>query len=68
MAAGINKNERPGIPMNRAMKADVTIHSAPLIEVHWTEDPFVHFKNYDVENNRVSSEFKFKLSQIGWKK
>jgi alkaline phosphatase D len=67
MAAGINKNERPGIPMNRAMKADITIHSAPLIEVHWNDDPFIHFKNYDVENDRVSSELKFKLSEIGWK-
>ena len=68
MAAGINKNERPGIPMNRAMKADVTIHSAPLIEVHWTSDPYIHFKNYDVEKDKVSSEFKFTLSEIGWKK
>lgn len=68
MAAGINKNERPGVPMNRAMKADITIHSAPLIEVHWTQDPYIHFKNYDVLGNRLSSEFQFKLSQIGWKK
>lgn len=67
MAAGINKNERPGIPMNRAMKADITIHSAPLIEVHWTPEPHIDFKNYDVENDKVSSEFKFKLSEIGWK-
>ena len=68
MAAGINKNEVPGIATNRAMKADKTIHSAPLIEVHWTSDPYIHFKNYDVENDRVSSEFKFNLNQIGWKK
>lgn len=67
MAAGINKNEVPGIATNRAMKADNTIHSAPLIEVHWTNEPYIHFKNYDVENNRVSSEFKFKLGDIGWK-
>lgn len=67
MAAGINKTERPGIPMNRVMKADRTVHSAPLIEVHWTDAPYIHFKNYDVLNNRVSSEYKFKLSQIGWK-
>lgn len=68
MAAGINKNERPGIPMNRVMKADVTVHSAPLIEVHWTSDPYIHFKNYDVLNDKVSSEFIFKLSEISWKK
>lgn len=67
MAAGINKTERPGIPMNRVMKADRTVHSAPFIEVHWTDDPHVHFKNYDVLNNRVNSEFKFKLNQIGWR-
>lgn len=67
MAAGINKNEVPGIATNRAMKADKTIHSAPLIEVHWTSDPFIHFKNYDVENDRVNSEFQFKLSEVGWK-
>lgn len=68
MAAGINKNEVPGIATNRAMKADKTIHSAPLIEVHWTEEPYIDFKNYDVIGDRVNSEFKFKLSQIGWKK
>ncbi len=68
MAAGINKNERPGVPMNRAMKADVTIHSAPLIEVPWADEPYIHFKNYDVLGNRVSSEFKFKLNEIGWKR
>lgn len=68
MAAGINKNEVPGIATNRAMKADKTIHSAPLIEVHWTEDPYIDFKNYDVMGDRVNSEFKFKLSEIAWKK
>lgn len=68
MAAGINKNEVPGIATNRVMKADKTIHSAPLIEVHWTDDPYIHFKNYDVEKDKVSSEFKFTLSEIGWKK
>lgn len=68
MAAGINKNEMPGIATNRAMKADKTIHSAPLIEVHWTDEPFVHFKNYDVVNDRVNSEFVFKFNEIGWKK
>ena len=67
MAAGINKTERPGIPMNRVMKADRTKHSAPLIEVHWTGDPFIHFKNYDVEGDRINSDFKFRLSEIGWK-
>lgn len=68
MAAGINKNERPGIATNRSMKADKTIHSAPLIEVHWTDDPFIHFKNYDVLGDRVNSEFSFTLSEIGWKR
>lgn len=68
MAAGINKNEVPGIATNRSMKADKTVHSAPLIEVHWTNDPYITFKNYDVLNNRVNSQFTFKLSQIGWKK
>ncbi|MCB0754238.1 MAG: alkaline phosphatase family protein [Flavobacteriales bacterium] len=67
MAAGINKNEVPGIATNRSMKADKTIHSAPIIEVHWTADPYIHFKNYDVEKDRVNSDFRFKLSEIGWK-
>jgi alkaline phosphatase D len=67
MAAGINKNEVPGIATNRSMKADKTIHSAPMIEIHWTQDPYIHFKNYDVIGDRVNSEFKFKLSKVGWK-
>lgn len=67
MAAGINKNERPGRAPNRVLGPDVTIHSAPLMEVHWTADPYIHFKNYDVLGDKVNSEFKIVLSDIGKK-
>jgi alkaline phosphatase D len=68
MAAGINKTERPGKAKNRVLGPDVTVHSSPMIEVHWTEDPYVLFRNYDVEQNAVSSEYKFSLSAIDWRK
>lgn len=67
MAAGINKNERPGFARNRVAGPDVTIHSAPIIEVHWDTDPYIVFKNYDVEGNRVNTEYRFLLSDIKWK-
>ena len=35
LAAGINKTERPGRAPNRVAGPDVTIHAAPMIEVHW---------------------------------
>lgn len=66
MAAGINKTERPGLAKNRVMGPDVTVHSAPVIEVHWDEaDPFIHFKNYDVVNDRVNMDYTYPLSKIG---
>jgi alkaline phosphatase D len=68
MAAGINNTERPGFARNRVSGPDVTVHSAPVIEVHWAADPYIVFKNYDVEANRVNSEYKFLLSDIKWRK
>lgn len=67
MAAGINKTERPGIAGNRVAGPDVTIHSAPIIEIHWTNDPYVIFKNYDVVNNAVGLQYQFPLSSLKWK-
>ena len=67
MAAGINKTERPGRAINRVAGPDVTIHNAPLMEVHWTDNPFIVFKNHDVEANRVSVLFQWTYSEMGWK-
>jgi alkaline phosphatase D len=67
MAAGINNNERPGMAKNRVMGPDVTIHSAPVIELHWTAEPYIHFKNYNAETQTVSSEYKIVLSSLKWK-
>lgn len=68
MAAGINKTERPGLARNRVMGPDVTVHSAPIIEVHWDgSEPYIHFKNYDVVGNRVNMEYQYPLSKMAWK-
>lgn len=67
MASGINQTERPGLARNRVAGPDVTVHSAPIIEIHWTNEPYIHFKNHSVLDGKVTTEYKFPLSSIGWK-
>lgn len=67
MAAGINKNERPGMAANRIGKADIAIHNAPLLEIHWTAEPYIHFRNYHVQSDVVGYELRWLFSDIGWK-
>ena len=38
MAAGINKNERPGRAPNRVEGPDVTLHNAPILDVFFDEE------------------------------
>ncbi len=66
MAAGINITERPGLARNRVAGPDLTVHNAPMMEVHWTDEPYLLFRNYDVTTGLVSLEYSFPLSDIGW--
>lgn len=65
MACGINQTERPGRAPNRVAGPDLTVDSAPILEIHWTANPYIHLKVYDVLNNKVSLEYKLNLSEIG---
>lgn len=64
MAAGINKNERPGRARCRVAGPDITIHSAPLITVDWAESQIV-FTNTDVETGAESLRYVIPFSAIG---
>lgn len=69
MACGINQTERPGKAPNRVAGPDKTLHSAPILEIHWdAKNPFVVIKNHDVENESVGMEFTFYLNELGVKK
>lgn len=67
MAAGINNTERPGIAKNRVMGPDISTHKAPIIEIHWTAEPYILVKSYNPETNAVRMQYKIPLSSIGWK-
>jgi alkaline phosphatase D len=68
MACGINQTERPGRAPNRVAGPDKTLHSAPILEIHWDEqNPFIEIKNHDVENKSIGMQYKIFLSQIGVK-
>ncbi len=68
MACGINQTERPGRAPNRVAGPDKTLHSAPVLELHWDAgNPFVVIKNHDVENKSIGLEYKIYLSRIGVK-
>ncbi len=65
MASGINQTERPGLAVNRVAGPDKTLHSSPLIEIHWTEQPYLRVLNHNAENGSVTMEYKIVLSGIG---
>ena len=58
MAAGINKNEVPWMAFRRVAGPDVTIHSAPLLTVHWAPtnglDPHIEVTVTDVESGEMT--------------
>ncbi len=67
MAAGINNVERPRLAKNRYMQPCVSEQKAPVIEVHWAAEPYLHLKVYDPETGTINSECKMLLSDVKWK-
>lgn len=68
MTCGINQTERPGRAPNRVAGPDLTVHSAPILEIHWDEqNPFIEIKNHDVMNQSIGMQYRFYLSEIGVK-
>ncbi|CAN5446786.1 hypothetical protein BH09BAC1_BH09BAC1_01930 [soil metagenome] len=67
MAAGINNVERPRLAKNRVMAPCVAVQKAPVIEVHWTAEPYLHLKVYDPETGNINAECKMLLSVVKWK-
>lgn len=66
MAAGINKNERPGRAPNRVEGPDVTLHNAPILDVYLDdENPYVEVKNINVETGEISMFYRINLNSIG---
>ena len=66
MAAGINKNERPGRAPNRVEGPDVTLHNAPILDVFFDEDnPYIEVKNFNVESGDISMFYRINLNSIG---
>ena len=69
MAAGINKNERPGWTGKRVAGPDITIHSAPYIEVVWNEELFnsyIKFTVTDVETGIITTEYDIPFTELGY--
>jgi alkaline phosphatase D len=67
MASGINQTERPGKARNRCAGPDLEKHSAPLIEITWSDDPVVRFINYHVTTGSIGLDKSIQLSQIKWR-
>lgn len=66
MAAGINKNERPGRAPNRVEGPDVTLHNAPILDVFFDEEnPHIEVKNFNVETGEISMFYRINLNSIG---
>lgn len=67
MASGINQSERAGKARNRIAGPDKTHDSSPVLEVHWTDDPFIRFLVYDAQTGRISLEHILRFSEIYWR-
>lgn len=67
MASGINQTERPGKARNRFAGPDLEKHSAPVIEITWSDGPVIRFMNYHVQSGRVGLDKSIQLSQIKWR-
>lgn len=69
MAAGINKTERPGWAGKRVAGPDITVHSAPFMQINWNDSdgigPHIEFSVTDVEKMEVTLEYRILLSEIG---
>ncbi len=64
MAAGINKNERPGKARCRVAGPDITVHSAPLMAIEWADRRIV-FTNTDVETGEETLRYEIPFGRIG---
>jgi alkaline phosphatase D len=67
MAAGINQTERPGLARNRVAGPDLTLHNAPILDIYWSDDPYLLFRNVEVPSGQVTLEYRIRLADIGWK-
>ncbi len=69
MAAGINKTEKAGKTKLRVMDADETLHSAPLLNIHWNGigeiGPHIEFTNTDVVSGKETSRYLIFFKEIG---
>lgn len=68
MACGINQTETPGVALNRVAGPDKTLHDSPMIEIHWTEKPFIRVLNRNAETSAITMFYEFRLDDIYWKK
>lgn len=65
MACGINQTETPDKAANRLAGPDLTLHSAPLLEIFWEkEKTYITITNYDVENDTKGMQYSFFLDRI----
>jgi len=68
MACGINQTETPGLAPNRVVGPDKTLHSSPLIFIHWEDRPYLEIKNHNAETSKVTMYYRFYLDQLTWNK
>lgn len=68
MACGINQTERPGRAPNRVMGPDLTLNSAPILEITWEKDyAEILVKIYNVDSKNISSHYTIDTRNISIK-